>query len=131
MHVFVTGGTGQTGPTIVAELIGSGHTVTGLARSDAAAARLQALGATPLRGSVDDVDTLQCPKKREHSIVALDRRSAGASRGGARVGGVFEEAAGDGVVGDQAVGVAAVEDGLDGVEFGGSAGDGDDVGDGL
>lgn len=47
MHVFVTGGSGQTGPTVVAELIEAGHTVTGLARSDTAAARLESLGATP------------------------------------------------------------------------------------
>lgn len=59
MHVFVTGGTGQTGPTVIAELIAAGHTVTGLARSETAAARLEALGAAPLRGSLDDLDVLR------------------------------------------------------------------------
>ena len=49
MHVFVTGGSGQTGPTVVSELVDAGHTVTGLARSDTAVARLQSLGARPLR----------------------------------------------------------------------------------
>ena len=34
MHIFVTGGSGQTGPAIVSELIAHGHTVTGLARSE-------------------------------------------------------------------------------------------------
>lgn len=59
MHVFVTGGTGLTGPAVVAELIASGHTVTGLARSERAEQRLVELGANVLRGSLDDLDRLR------------------------------------------------------------------------
>jgi nucleoside-diphosphate-sugar epimerase len=59
MHVFVTGGSGQTGPTVVAELLAAGHTVTGLARSGAAAARLESLGANALRGSLEDLGSLR------------------------------------------------------------------------
>lgn len=59
MHVFVTGGSGLTGPAVVAELIAAGHTVTGLARSDAAAGRLRGLGAHVLRGSLEDPGSLR------------------------------------------------------------------------
>ncbi|RSN06402.1 3-beta hydroxysteroid dehydrogenase [Streptomyces sp. WAC 01325] len=59
MRIFVTGGSGQTGPAVVTELITAGHTVTGLARSDASAARLESLGASPHRGSLDDLDSLR------------------------------------------------------------------------
>ncbi len=58
MHIFVTGGSGQTGPTIVTELIAAGHTVTGLARSSKAANRLRQLGADVLEGSLDELDVL-------------------------------------------------------------------------
>jgi nucleoside-diphosphate-sugar epimerase len=59
MHIFVTGGSGQTGPAVVAGLIAAGHSVTGLARSDAAASRLESLGATPHRGSIEDLNSLR------------------------------------------------------------------------
>jgi nucleoside-diphosphate-sugar epimerase len=59
MHVLVTGGSGLTGPAIVAELMAAGHTVSGLARSDDAAERLRGLGAQTLRGSLEDPGILR------------------------------------------------------------------------
>ena len=52
MEVFVTGGSGYVGSAVVAELTGAGYRVRGLARSDKSAARLKALGATPVPGSL-------------------------------------------------------------------------------
>ncbi|MGA8547468.1 MAG: SDR family oxidoreductase [Mycobacterium sp.] len=59
MRVFITGGTGHAGSHIIPELIGAGHEVTGLARSDAAAAALSALGAKVRRGDLEDLDGLK------------------------------------------------------------------------
>lgn len=58
MHVFVTGASGWIGSHTVDELLAAGHTVTGLARSDASAAALEGKGATALRGDLDDLDAL-------------------------------------------------------------------------
>ena len=59
MRVFVTGGTGHSGSYIIPELIAAGHEVTGLARSDTAAAALSALGARVRRGDLEDLDGLK------------------------------------------------------------------------
>jgi NAD(P)-dependent dehydrogenase (short-subunit alcohol dehydrogenase family) len=58
MRVFVTGGTGHTGSYIIPELIAAGHEVTGLARSDTAAAAVSALGAKVRRGDLEDLEGL-------------------------------------------------------------------------
>lgn len=50
MHVFVTGASGFIGRAVVAELVASGHEVTGLARSEKSASIVTNLGAAVHRG---------------------------------------------------------------------------------
>jgi nucleoside-diphosphate-sugar epimerase len=58
MRIFVTGASGWIGSAVVPELLGAGHEVVGLARSEASAQRLESAGAIVQRGDLDDADGL-------------------------------------------------------------------------
>ena len=71
MHVFVTGGSGTIGSAVVAELLGNGHTVLALARSDRSEHALEAAGADVLRGGLADLDLLRAGASRSDGVISL------------------------------------------------------------
>jgi nucleoside-diphosphate-sugar epimerase len=71
MRVFLTGASGWIGSATVDELLAAGHEVTGLARSDASAAALQAKGARVRRGDLDDLASIRAGAEAAEAVIHL------------------------------------------------------------
>lgn len=56
MEIVLTGAIGYIGNAVLTRLLAAGHGVTALVRSESSAARVQALGATPVVGDLFDTD---------------------------------------------------------------------------
>jgi nucleoside-diphosphate-sugar epimerase len=74
MRIFVTGASGWIGSALVPELIGVGHQVLGLARSDASAKAVADMGAEVLRGDINDTGTLRTGALDSDGVIHLAYR---------------------------------------------------------
>ncbi len=71
MQVFVTGASGHIASGLIPELLGAGHKVIGLARSDASAVAVASLGADVHRGSLDDLESLRQAVAASDGVIHL------------------------------------------------------------
>lgn len=69
--VFVTGATGELGSATIPHLLGAGHEVRGVARSDDKAARLAAAGVEPVRVDVFDGPALHDAVRGADAVLHL------------------------------------------------------------
>ncbi len=71
MRIFVTGATGFIGTELLKQLIEAGHTVRGLARSEEGMKQVEAAGAEPLRGTLEETDVLRRGVEGMDAVVNL------------------------------------------------------------
>jgi nucleoside-diphosphate-sugar epimerase len=114
MKIFITGATGYIGGSIATKAVEAGHAVSGLARSDEAAAALRRRGIEPVRGTLQDHGVLRTVAQGVDAVInAASADNAFAVHGLLPplfgTGKVFIQTSGSSVVGTYADGEASEE----------------------
>ena len=109
LNVFMTGASGYIGGTVADALKRAGHSVSGLARSEAAAARLRAHGIDPVRGELSSHSVVRNAARGADAVINCANAEdpfvvAAVLEGLAGSGKAFLHTSGTSVVGDKAAG---------------------------
>ena len=103
MRVFVTGASGHIAAAVIPELLSNGHRVVGLARSDASAEAVAAIGAEVRRGDLDDLDGVAAAAAETDGVIHLAFKHE-AMRTGDFTGAVDSDMAAHKAIGEALVG---------------------------
>jgi len=71
MRIFITGGSGYIGRSVITELKRRGHHVHALVRSNEASATVRALGAEAVHGSIDSLDVIELALREHDATIHL------------------------------------------------------------
>jgi nucleoside-diphosphate-sugar epimerase len=109
MKIFMTGASGYIGGSVADSLIKAGHSVTGLARSEATAAKLRAHGIEAVRGDLSSHSVVRNAARGADAVINCANADdpfvvAGIVEGLAGSGKSFLHTSGSSVVGDKAAG---------------------------
>lgn len=69
--IFITGGSGYIGSTIISHAIASGYTVTALSRTPTSDTKLVSLGATPVRGDLETLSVLTEQAAKADIVISI------------------------------------------------------------
>ncbi|HEY4647615.1 MAG TPA: NAD-dependent epimerase/dehydratase family protein [Gemmatimonadales bacterium] len=71
MRIFLTGASGYIGSAVAERLRAAGHQITGLARSDASAARLRSAGIDAVRGDFSDPSSVAAGARSADGVISM------------------------------------------------------------
>ena len=109
MKIFMTGASGYIGGTVADSLIKAGHRITGLARSEAAAAKLRSFGMAAVRGDLGSHSVVRDAARAADAVINCANAddpfvTAAILEGLAGSGKTLLHTSGSSIVGDKTVG---------------------------